>query len=561
VIGFRSTSVDATATASVRGVASSLPYYVTPDVGPQQCWLRKTENDATPVRAALLAQPASPTISGIDPTSGPERTATRVTITGTGFDPSSGATDVLFNNRTPAQVVSVTATEIVAETPLLPAGVARVVVTTPAGASNTVDFTFTAQTAPAPTLTTVSPGSGPELTGTAFTLTGNGFVGTNIQVEFGGTPATGVVVTSRGTLTGVTPASVPAGAVAVHLFADGIPSGNTVPFTFTPAALGPPPVVTSIAPTSGPEAGGTVLTVRGTDFAGVPAVYFGGVVAPTTVVSPQELTAVAPAGVGVVDVTVVADGGTSAVFPGDRFTYVPAPLDICGGESGQRGYVDVPRADGGGMVGNIARGLDHALLAYGAVPSGFPTCAGLPGAVAGTNCLETDERVSGETLRKGFFDPGGRMRRVLGGADRVGSIGPFDDVDIDTLADFVDPSFGTVNDLIAAFNDPARTPIPGWLRPEIALCPRFSVVPVLNVPPSGPRPNKTYPIVGFKGLFIDDVPDATTDRGFVLPGASGNVKGMAGWVFDLGYVAGVLPAGDFPTVDYVGGPKVIALVE
>ncbi|MFN2624643.1 MAG: pilus assembly protein TadG-related protein, partial [Mycobacteriales bacterium] len=47
VIGFRSTSVDATATASVRGVASSLPYYVTPDVGPQQCWLRKTENDAT----------------------------------------------------------------------------------------------------------------------------------------------------------------------------------------------------------------------------------------------------------------------------------------------------------------------------------------------------------------------------------------------------------------------------------------------------------------------------------------------------------------------------------
>jgi Subtilase family/Bacterial Ig-like domain (group 3)/Autotransporter beta-domain/IPT/TIG domain len=84
--------------------------------------------------------------------------------------------------------------------------------------------------------------------------------------------------------------------------------------------------VTSIAPNSGPAAGGTSVTITGTSFTGVTAVKFGGTAATSfTVNSATSITATSPAGSGTVDVTVTNSGGTSATSSADRFTYVSAP--------------------------------------------------------------------------------------------------------------------------------------------------------------------------------------------------------------------------------------------
>src|ERR1019366_5489098 len=74
------------------------------------------------------------------------------------------------------------------------------------------------------------------------------------------------------------------------------------------------PVVTGVSPTSGPTAGGTSVTVTGTNFTGATAVKFGTTSATTfTVNSATSITATAPAGAaGTVDVTVTATGGTSS---------------------------------------------------------------------------------------------------------------------------------------------------------------------------------------------------------------------------------------------------------
>jgi len=96
--------------------------------------------------------------------------------------------------------------------------------------------------------------------------------------------------------------------------------------TCTPA---PAPTLSFITPVSGPEAGGTSVTVNGANF--VPSqtsVTIGGVTIPAggvTVNSPTSLTFSTPAhGAGNVAVTVTAPGGTTAPVPGG-FTYVGAP--------------------------------------------------------------------------------------------------------------------------------------------------------------------------------------------------------------------------------------------
>ena len=89
------------------------------------------------------------------------------------------------------------------------------------------------------------------------------------------------------------------------------------------------PSVTAVSPAAGPNLGGTVVTVTGTEFIGVTAVTFGGLPATIfTVDSPTQITATAPAGaVGPVDIRVTTPVGTTANTAADDFTYfVPAPV-------------------------------------------------------------------------------------------------------------------------------------------------------------------------------------------------------------------------------------------
>ncbi|WP_258544008.1 IPT/TIG domain-containing protein [Streptomyces ipomoeae] len=84
------------------------------------------------------------------------------------------------------------------------------------------------------------------------------------------------------------------------------------------------PVVSSISPNQGPVSGGTTVTVIGSGFTGVLTVRFGNKPATSfTVDSSTQITAVAPSGVGTVNVTVTTSQGTSAQAA--LFTYVAAP--------------------------------------------------------------------------------------------------------------------------------------------------------------------------------------------------------------------------------------------
>jgi hypothetical protein len=90
------------------------------------------------------------------------------------------------------------------------------------------------------------------------------------------------------------------------------------------AEVQPTPPITSIDPATGSIAGGTAVTIAGTDFAAASAVKFGSMPATSfTVNSETEITAVAPPSTkpGAVDVTVTTLAGTSTITRFDRFAY------------------------------------------------------------------------------------------------------------------------------------------------------------------------------------------------------------------------------------------------
>jgi hypothetical protein len=101
----------------------------------------------------------------------------------------------------------------------------------------------------------------------------------------------------------------------------------------------PPPTVSAINPTSGPAAGGTVVTITGTGFsttAGATTVRFGATSATgVSCASTTSCSATSPAGSGAVDVTVTVSGLTSATSAADVFTYnATGPIFSDGFESG-----------------------------------------------------------------------------------------------------------------------------------------------------------------------------------------------------------------------------------
>ncbi len=90
-----------------------------------------------------------------------------------------------------------------------------------------------------------------------------------------------------------------------------------------------PPTVSGVSPDKGPEAGGTSVTITGTNLSEAAAVEFGSISASSfEVTSPTSITAIAPAGTSTVDVTVTTSGGASATGSADEFTYVPAPAVV-----------------------------------------------------------------------------------------------------------------------------------------------------------------------------------------------------------------------------------------
>jgi sugar lactone lactonase YvrE len=87
-------------------------------------------------------------------------------------------------------------------------------------------------------------------------------------------------------------------------------------------AIAEAPTVTAVSPASGPGLGGTTVTITGNGFLPGSSVAFGSTPAKSvTYVGATTLTAVAPPGIGRVDVTVSTTFGTSGATPADQFSY------------------------------------------------------------------------------------------------------------------------------------------------------------------------------------------------------------------------------------------------
>ena len=233
---------------------------------------------------------------------------------GSGF---TGATAVEFGPN-PATNFTVDSDTMITATSPGGEGAVDVTVTTPSGISpiSPADhFTY------APTITSISPTSGPPTGGTVVEIVGASFLfSPATAVDFGSTPAASFTIVSDNEILAVSPP----GTDAVFITVTG-PSGTSIStaslFTYAPA-------VTSVVPSSGTANGGSLVTITGTGFTGATAVDFGTMPAAIVLsITPTEIEAVAPvSGVfGAVDVTVTtAAGGTSAISPADQFFYYSA---------------------------------------------------------------------------------------------------------------------------------------------------------------------------------------------------------------------------------------------
>ena len=185
--------------------------------------------DISNANFTITPSPA-PTITSFTPTSGP--VGTLVTLTGTGW---SGATAVRFNGTAAASFTVASATSITAT---VAAGTSSGVITvsTPAGtAGSATPFTVLIP----PTVTALSPASGP--VGTGVTVTGTGLSGAT-GLTLNGVSVTGFVGISATSMSFVVPAGARTGAVVVST--TGGASNGTQRFTVTTVSATAPATAT-----------------------------------------------------------------------------------------------------------------------------------------------------------------------------------------------------------------------------------------------------------------------------------------------------------------------------
>ncbi len=277
---------------------------------------------------------SSPSVSGVSPSSGSAAGGDLITVSGSNF---TGATGVSFGTMAADSFTVLSDTALLVATPAGAVGTVDITVTTYAGTSSTGSADhYTYNSVTAPSITSLSPSTGGSGGGTAVTISGSDFTGTD-GVFFGGSPAASFTVVNDSTIVAVTP-PLSAGIIDVTVNAQGTTSalGSGDRFTVSAASA---PLVSSLGTSSGTTAGATTVTINGSGFTGAGSVLFGAVAAASfTVNSDSSITAVSPSqAAGTIDVTVGTPTGTSAVSSADHFTYSNASTPSVSGLSASGG--------------------------------------------------------------------------------------------------------------------------------------------------------------------------------------------------------------------------------
>jgi uncharacterized protein YegL len=159
-----------------------------------------------------------------------------------------------------------------------------------------------------PTITSLSPASGPNTGGTSLYISGTNFAPT-MRVTIGGIEVPIDTFQSDTRVKVITPPSAVVGEVPVIVTLDNGESATAM-YTYENPQLGPAPVLKSLNVTSGPAAGGNTVYLNGSNFVRGAKVYFDGVESTkVTFTSAVRMSAVAPPGTGVVHVKVVNPDG------------------------------------------------------------------------------------------------------------------------------------------------------------------------------------------------------------------------------------------------------------
>jgi hypothetical protein len=612
VMGFNDVTVQKAATAGIfsPGGGATPPFYLSVADAGMTC-IKDESSGGGPNPAAVraaFAQPhavnASTTITSASPDTNTtqELTAFSLTLTGANMDNTdtvrfhNNATNVNYDltgasanimNRGSGKFVDVDVPNTI------PAGTYTISVAQGATFGGSYNYILKAKPVPTPpTITAVTPNPGTEQSTAQFTLTGTNLKGTGATVVSfgGGGNATAVVPNAAGTsLTANFPA-MPAGTYPVTV--QNSLGTSTTTYSYTANAL-PKPSGITLTPALGPANGGTTVVITGSNLPTNPttaSVTFNGT--PVTAISAAggSLTVTTPAGVVGLATVYVYNGSTQS--DPATFTYTKDAVS-CQADSSNRGYIDEPRFDTNGsgpvLIENIKSGIDHGLHTYQtyllppnaaaraepplgaqcdtvAVPSSTVLKSGSTTPLQNVNCVRL---ASGgkSSFEKGFFDsPDGRLYQYQSDTgSQTGSIGGHSNVDIDDLFDtrFVDAANMTAFRAAIIAGLPPTTNQLGWIKDAIFSCPRFALLPVVNVDDATtPDGTAYFPIVGFKGMFITSINpgDPAYDHGFAFQG--GSMQGVKGFVFDLKWLHKNVSSSEvLGTQAYVGtGPVVAKLV-
>ena len=256
-----------------------------------------------------------PTATSISPTNGKASGGTTITITGTGF--VTGATVSIGGTACTTPTVT-NSTTMTCVTPVKTGNTTyNVVVTNADTQSVTLTSAYTANLGP--TVTSVSPTSGTMVGGTTITLTGTNFI-SGATITVGGTTCTSPTWISSTSMTCVTPAKAVGVNSIVLTNPDTQISTLANSYTYTTFSL------MSVTPTNGKLAGGTLITLAGTNFVAGATVTVGGTACTSpTVVNSSSITCNTPAKTAAIYSIVVTNGDGATNTLTNSYTFNPNP--------------------------------------------------------------------------------------------------------------------------------------------------------------------------------------------------------------------------------------------